>query len=90
MKHKPVNYLSDHIGLPSDIICGACIVTAYGNDHIFVENYRSITEYNDTYIKIRGKKHSIIIKGRKLIISFYTGNDMRIDGIIDEVHLYGG
>ena len=90
MKHKPVRYVSEHIGLPADIVCGASIITAYGNNHVFIENYRGITEYNDKYIKIQGKNCRIIIKGEHLVINFYTDNDMRIDGIINDVNFYGG
>lgn len=87
MKHKPAKYVSEHLGLPADIICGSSIVTAYGNNHIYIENYRGIIEYENDHIRIQCKDGRITIEGINLTIDYYTDNDMRIDGIIKEIHL---
>ena len=87
MKSKPLSYVSEHLGLPADIICGSYIVTAYSNNHIYIEHYQGILEYTSERIRIRGKKGDVTIIGCDLCINYYTDNDMRIDGIIKEIHL---
>lgn len=87
MKHKPLNYVSEHLGLPADIICGSSIATAYGNNHLYIENYRGIIEYDTDHIRVQGKNGRITVFGINLTIDYYTDNDMRIDGIINEIHL---
>lgn len=89
MKGKPLNYVSEHLNLPADIICGSSIVTAYSNKHIYIENYQGILEYTSERIRIRGKKGDITVYGGNLCINYYTDNDMRIDGCINEIHLTG-
>lgn len=87
MKGKPLNYVSEHLGLPADIICGSSIVTAYSKNHIYIEHYKGIVEYTSERIRIRGKNCDITVYGCNLCINYYTDNDMRIDGIINEIHL---
>ncbi|MBE5936606.1 MAG: sporulation protein [Lachnospiraceae bacterium] len=85
MKKRPLNYVSEHLNLPADIICGSCIATAYGNKHLYIENYRGILEYTENTIRILGKNGRIYVYGSKLTIKYYTDNDMRIDGFIHEI-----
>ncbi len=87
MKARPLKYVSEHLNLPADIISGASIVTAYGNDHIYIENYKRIIEYTSELIRIQGKNCRIRIEGINLCIDYYTDNDMRIDGEIVTIHL---
>lgn len=82
---KPVNYVSNHLNLPDDVICGSCIVTSYGNRYVFIENYKRIILYTDENILVQGKNCRIEIKGSRLAIKYYTDNDMRIDGRIESV-----
>ena len=86
MKRKPISYVSEHLNLPQDIISGACIVTSYGNRHVYIENYKGIIEYTDDFIRIQGKNCKVLIKGKSLSIYYYGDNDMRVDGKIESVN----
>lgn len=87
MKSKPLNYVSEHLNLPADVVGRACIVTAYGRRHIYIENYKGIIEYTSELIRVQGKDCRVEVIGNRLCINYYTDNDMRIDGDIKEVHL---
>lgn len=87
MKKKPLSYVSNHINLPGDILSGASIVTAYGTNHVYIQNYKGIIEYSTDRIRLQGKKCRITVTGNNLMIDYYTDNDMKINGIIKEVNL---
>lgn len=71
--------------LPKDVVYGAPIVSIIGRMELSVENYRGIIEYNDNLIRIQTKKGQIRIRGKRLIISCYTCDEMKITGRIDAV-----
>ena len=77
--------LSDSLKLPRDMMMGAAILTVIGNGQILVENYRGILEYTDCCIMLQAKTCRICIRGRCLQISYYTNEDMKIEGIITEI-----
>ncbi|MBS7339980.1 MAG: YabP/YqfC family sporulation protein [Lachnospiraceae bacterium] len=64
---------------------GASIVTVTGNSEAFVENYRGIIEYTSQVILLQGKTCRIEICGKRLSIVYYTNEDMKISGWIDQI-----
>ncbi len=77
--------LSDSLKLPRDMMLGACIVTVIGSDQMLVENYRGILEYTDCCIMLQGKTCRIRVRGQCLKISYYTNEDMKIEGKIADI-----
>ncbi len=77
--------LVESLRLPRDMMMGASIVTVIGNDQVLVENYRGILEYTDCCIMLQGKTCRIAVSGRCLNISYYTNDDMKIEGKISEI-----
>jgi sporulation protein YqfC len=77
--------ISDSLKLPSDVLVGAPIITAFGRNEICIENYKSILEYNDNFIKILSKIGSIIIEGKNLKISYFTNDEMKITGLVHSI-----
>ncbi len=75
----------ESLRLPRDMMMGASIVTVIGNDQVLVENYRGILEYTDCCITLQGKNCRIAVTGRCLKISYYTSEDMKIEGRISEI-----
>ena len=51
----------DKLHLPKDITQGAFILTAIGNNELYIENYKGILEYTTQCIRIQGKNTYIII-----------------------------
>ncbi len=78
--------ISDSLKLPSDVLVGAPIITAFGKNEICIENYKSILEYNDNFIKILSKIGSILIEGKNLKISYFTNDEMKITGLVHSIN----
>ena len=75
----------ESLKLPKDSILGASIVTLTGNTDAFVENYRGIIEYTGDLILLQGKTCKIKICGKRLCIDYYTTEDMKISGLIEQI-----
>ena len=75
----------ESLKLPKDSMLGASIVTVTGNSEAFVENYRGIIEYTSQVILLQGKTCRIEICGKRLSIVYYTNEDMKISGWIDQI-----
>ncbi len=75
----------ESLKLPKDSMLGASIVTLTGNTDAFVENYRGIIEYTGDLILLQGKTCKIKICGKRLCIDYYTNEDMKISGLIEQI-----
>lgn len=75
----------ESLKLPKDSMLGASIVTVTGNSEAFVENYRGIIEYTSQIILLQGKTCKIEICGKRLSIVYYTNEDMKISGWIEQI-----
>lgn len=73
--------------LPKDVFMGELLVSLVGQRAVYVENYRSILFYTDTMLKIQGKNNKLKICGQKLMIEYYTGDEMKVSGIIEGIEL---
>ena len=71
--------------LPKDIVYGAVIVTITGKSEILVENYKGIIEYTCERIRLQAKECRVEIKGKSLMIAYYTNDEMKIIGCIQEI-----
>ena len=78
--------LVDALQLPKDLMLGAMNVKLVGQYEAYIENYKSILEYNDKMIIIDGKNTRVTIVGDKLRIICFTKDDMRIKGCIYQVN----
>ena len=81
--------MAESFKLPKDSVLGASIVTITGNRDVFVENYKGIIEYTDCRIMLQGKNCKIEICGKRLNILYYTNEDMKISGWIENVRYMG-
>lgn len=90
-KHKDSNStrimesVADTLKLPKDLMLGAAILTVTGQCEAYVENYSGIIEYTDKKIKLQTKTCRMEINGRNLKIIYYTNDDMKITGYIEEI-----
>ena len=64
---------------------GAVLLQITGREEVYIENFRGILEYTDCGILILGKQGRILIEGRYLQIPFYTSEEMKITGQIDQI-----
>lgn len=86
MKKAPLRQsIAEKLDLPKDVALGEIKITLYGNCEAFVENYRGLLEYTDTRILLQGCRRQVCILGVRLCIRYYTNEDMRILGCIEEI-----
>ncbi|MEZ3428349.1 MAG: YabP/YqfC family sporulation protein [Lachnospiraceae bacterium] len=91
MKHAAVpkeskkELLVESLKLPKDMVMGAFMLSMTGNREAFIENYRGILEYTDTCILLQTKTGQVRFTGTRLVIEYYTNEDMKIGGCITSV-----
>lgn len=78
----------EKLQLPKDICLGALRVTLTGNSEAWIENYKGILEYTECQILLQGKNCQVCIEGSRLVIDYYTNEDMKISGCISCVRYF--
>ena len=71
--------------LPADLAYGSVLVSVTGQNELLIENYRGILEYKDEHIRIQAKDCRILIVGKKMKIEYYTNEEMKIKGFIEQI-----
>ena len=66
------------------------IITVVGNSMTCIENFKSITYYENDELKINTKKGLVDIKGRNLNICYYDEEEILIKGCINSVVFMDG
>lgn len=73
------------MNVPEEIVFGALVLLVTGNKEAEIQNYRGILEYTDEMIAIQGKKQVLIIRGKNLLIEYFTNESMKVIGEIDTI-----
>ena len=81
MKHG----ISDSLRLPYDLTRGDILVSVTGRHEVFVENDKGIIEYTDCRIMLSGKSGSVLLEGKGLSVVYYTGDEMKVEGTLDNI-----
>ena len=76
MKHR----FSERLKLPTDLTRGDLLMSFTGNCEVFIETYKGIVAYTDTCILLAGKHGQVQLTGTCLAITYYTDDEMRIEG----------
>ena len=69
----------------SDISQGAVLLSVNGREEAYIENYRGIVDYTDQLIRVQAKHCRLVFLGHRLKIAYYTADEMKIVGWIDEI-----
>ena len=77
--------LLESLQLPKDVCLGALRVTLTGNTEAWIENYRGLLEYSEQTILLQCKTCQVCFEGEDLTIDYYTNEDMKISGCIQNV-----
>lgn len=80
--------LVDALQLPKDLCLGALNIRIIGQYEAYIENYRSIIEYDTSVIKLQGKGCRVKIAGKYLKIVCFSKDDMKVKGILQEIIYY--
>lgn len=78
--------IMESLQLPKDILNGDMRITLIGYREIWIENYKGILEYSPETILLQGKNCKVQIVGKRLVIDYYTNEDMKITGRILSVN----
>lgn len=76
---------ADAFSLPKDMVINATLIHMVGVNDLFVENFKGIISYTCSEILIKGYGVKYCIKGERLMIAYYSSEDMKISGYIKEV-----
>lgn len=71
--------------LPADLAYGSVLLSATGQNELLIENYRGILEYKEEHVRIQAKGCRILIVGKRLQIEYYTNDEMKIKGFIEQI-----
>lgn len=71
--------------IPADLAYGSVLLSATGQNELLIENYRGILEYKDGHIRIQAKGCRILIIGKRLKVEYYTNEEMKIKGFIEQI-----
>lgn len=81
---------ADAYALPKDMVVNATLLHMVGRSEIYLENFKGILSYTCHEIWIKGFDGKYGICGSCLTIVYYSNEDMRISGQIQEVKIIRG
>ncbi len=76
---------ADAFSLPKDMVINATLIHLVGKSDVFVENFKGIIAYSCNEILIKGYGMKYCIRGERMVINYYSNEDMKISGHIKEV-----
>ena len=83
-------HLASAASMPKDVVMGASVVTVLGDFEVCIENYRGITEYTESLVRVQTKGGQIRLTGSRLQIEYYTNDEMKVTGKIQTLEfIYG-
>ena len=75
------------LDVTKDAALGMPVVTAVGNCEVYVENFKSIAEYDCNTVKLLTKKGFFSIKGERLEILYYDEEEIAVRGRIISIEV---
>ena len=75
------------LDVTKDAALGMPVVTAVGNCEVYVENFKSIAEYDCNTVKLLTKKGFLSIKGERLEILYYDEEEIAVRGRIMSIEV---
>jgi sporulation protein YqfC len=85
LSNLAADYMVNTLKMPKDFVYGSVMLSVTGRQEAYIENYKSIIEYSDTQIKLQIKNGKLVICGKNLRIEYYTCEEMKIVGLIEEI-----
>ncbi len=79
-KEKMVDRIADFLEMPEELVGNNTKITLVDNKYLYLEGKNQIVDYYDHYIKIKTKKVTITLDGRKMEIKEINDNELVIEG----------
>uniref|UniRef100_UPI003FF0CEE8 YabP/YqfC family sporulation protein n=1 Tax=Lachnospira sp. TaxID=2049031 RepID=UPI003FF0CEE8 len=83
-RKKDVEMLADSIGISGTSV-SLPVLTLIGNKEMYIENIKSIMEYDDTRVKVLTRRGVVYIAGERLDIGYLDEDEISIKGKIIEI-----
>lgn len=79
-KEKMVNRIADFLEMPEELVGDNTKITLVDNKYLYLEGRNQIIDYYDHYIKVKTKKVTITLDGKKMEIKEINDNELVIEG----------
>ena len=83
MKKEKLNRIDKMLELPKEVYSNIPKISIMGFDEMLIENFKSILEYEEFYIKISTYIGIININGYNLNLENMTNDDIKVTGQIE-------
>ena len=84
---KTKNRLENILEMPKEVYTNVPKLTVIGFDEMIIENYKSILEYEEFFVRINTHIGILNINGFNLNLEKMTNDDIKITGTIESVDL---
>ena len=85
MRKKKSSKLDRILEIPQEVYSNENRLSCLGFHELLVENYRSILDYQEVYIRIHTQTGILGIGGQKLEMIAMTEDDLKITGEIEKI-----
>ena len=81
-KEKMVDRIATFLEMPGELVGDNTKITLVDNRYLYLEGNNQIIDYYDHYIKIKTKRVTISLDGRKMEIKEINDNELVVEGEI--------
>lgn len=85
-----LNKIASAAGLPDEPIPGRPLVEILDQCRVLIENHKGVTEYGQSFIRVKVKFGSVCVCGSRLELAKMTKGQLVIAGNIDSIQLCRG
>jgi sporulation protein YqfC len=85
MKNKLTGKLNKLLDMPKDVLNDEPKISLVGFEEIYIENYKSILEYEEYFIRIKTSIGVVNMFGSKLNLNQINNDDICVTGSIEKI-----
>ena len=85
MPEKIRKKLNSLIDLPSEVIFNTPKITLDSNEKVWIENFKGLIEFTDTFVRVNTSLYTVIVEGKSLSINYMTKEEICIFGLIKNI-----
>lgn len=86
-RNRRVDKINEMLEIPVEVMSNEPKITILGFKKVLIENYKSILEYEEFYVKINTYMGAININGFNLKLKEMTDDDIMVLGKIDSIDI---
>lgn len=84
-KEKMAQKIAGFLEMPEEVVGDNTKITLVDDKYLYLEGYNKIEDYYDHYIKIKTKKVTIILDGKKMNIREISDLELVVEGEIKNI-----